>query len=559
MERLKCVNLNKINFLIISYILFLIFPVSSPVFAQQGGQGFDYWTTLCSELKAQEKYEEALAACDSAIGLNNNDLQTWLERGDILFKLNRHADAVASYNEVLRLESNHSFALTKRCASLTELTNYQEAIDSCDQALKQDTQWNNQSPAFAWYYRGVALRKLGKIEEALVANDWAIQLVNHYSIALAERCLLLSEQNRYYEALGFCEQAINGDGNWENKTVSIAWIYQGQVLKQLQQYEEALNAYDRALALNPNDAETWTDRGLILEQLGRYAEALTAHEWAVKVNPKYSLALVNQCAVLNQLGNYEEALVACEMALQEGDQRWGDLGLAYAWNQRGNALIGLARYEEALASANRAFALQPDYAEAWSNRSAALWHLGRYPEALAATEQAISINPNSSKAWFNQGRILTTLGRYEDAFAAYDRALKGDANFGDSPNLADIWVNQSAVLWRLERYNEAVIAADRALGVNPQSANAWYNRALALMALRRYEEAVTTYNRAIEIDAKNADFWAGKGIALRFLEKYSDALPALEQALKLNPNHPQALQNRDYVQQKIKQANQPTP
>ena len=177
--------------------------------------------------------------------------------------------------------------------------------------------------------------------------------------------------------------------------------------------------------------------------------------------------------------------------------------------------------------------------------------MGRFADALASTERAIALNPDSSQAWFNHGRILTTLGQYEDAEAAYQQALLGDANVGDRLTLADIWLNLSALLWRLERYGEAIAAADSAIGIKPDSAEAWYNKGLALMALRRYEAAVTTYDNAIKLDAKNADFWAGKGIALKFLGKYPEALAALQQALQLNPTHPQALQNQKIVQQQL--------
>ena len=82
-----------------------------------------------------------------------------------------------------------------------------------------------------------------------------------------------------------------------------------------------------------------------------------------------------------------------------------------------------------------------------------------------------------------------------------------------------------------------------------------HNKALALMAIKSkeaVEEAVKVYEQAIDIEPTNANFWTGKGITLMFLQKYEAALAAVEQALQLNPNHPQALQNRDKIVELIK-------
>ncbi|MGA9382948.1 MAG: tetratricopeptide repeat protein [Phormidium sp.] len=519
--------------------------------AQGPVQDFDYWASLCSSQITAKKYEEAIAACDRILTINPNDAKAWANRGEALIALSRYPEAVAAYDQVLRLEPQNSLAATQQCYSLNQQGDYNNAIQACEKALEIDANWGNISPAMAWYNRAVAQSKLGKTSEGLESLEWAIRINPKYSLALAERCSLLSEMAQYDRAIASCNEALEGEGKLDNGIVAIVWKRLGQIYQILKYYDKALAAYDQALALNPKDDLTWTSQGFILEILGRHSEALVAYNWALKVNPNSSLTLTNKCATLNRLANFTEAQPLCEKALQEGDNKWGREGAAYGWAQLANSLTGLNRYEEALAASNRAIALNPNYADAWSNRATTLWYMGRNPEALAATERAIAINPDSSVAWFNQGRIFTTLDNLESAVAAYQRGLRGDANVGNLPTLADLWVNQSAVLYRLKRYPEAVVAAQQAVGIKPNSAEALYNLALAQMASKNYADAVTAYDRAIAIDAKNANYWAGKGIALQFLERYAEALPALEEALKLNPNHAQALVNRDLVQKKL--------
>lgn len=543
-------NLGRRRLSRLCVVLGLVAGLSQPwtASAQEGLRDVSYWAGLCELLLEQGDYEEAIAACDEAINIRRKRPQVWSDRADALFALGRYAEAVASYNQALdRGDSRNSRRLTRRCAAEIELGHYEPALDSCDRALAEDRDWGSQSPARAWYYRGLALEGSNQAALALEAYEQALSLTPDDWRISAQRCRLLSELGEAEAALTDCDRAVEHDGIYEENRVerARAWLIRGRLLRDRQRYDEALLAYDRALALNAENATIWTEQAILLGVLGRHQQAQGSFEWAIELAPESSFALAHQCANFNRLEDYEAARAACETALQDADNHWGDRGPAYAWMQLANALMGLEQYEEALAASNRAIGLDPDFADAWSNRSVPLWYLNRERQALAATERAIAIAPNSSLAWFNQGRILAGSGRYRDAVASYYRALRGDANVGDRPTLAEIWVNLSATFYRWERYDEAMTAAEQALAIEPDSALAFYNRGLALMALGRYAEAATTYEAAIALDSENADFWAGLGIALRLLGENPEALAALERALEINPDHTQALLNQE--------------
>ncbi len=115
---------------------------------------------------------------------------------------------------------------------------------------------------------------------------------------------------------------------------------------------------------------------------------------------------------------------------------------AGAHKNRGAALAGLGRLDDALASCDRAIALKPNYAEAHTDRAAALTGLGRIEEALLSCDQAIALKWDSPEAQFNKGACHMALGdfergwpgfewRWKSRFAPEGRALPGVPWLGD--------------------------------------------------------------------------------------------------------------------------------
>ncbi len=398
---MKILNYFTKPFLLTYYLLLITYYFPSASFAQEENlqlEDFDYWANLCSSLSEVEEYEEAIKACNTAITINAKDSIVWTDRGDIYLTLKNYPETVASYSQVLKLDPNNSLIWARQCLALSELGRQEEAIDACETALKKDQNWEDESPAIALTYLGIARRRTGEREDALFSYDQATTINENYALAWANRCEVLAELGDNYRALEACDRALSIEPNPDLQSQAVAWANKGRVLAKLQRRDEALFAYDQALAIDSENARNWTEHGEILFTLARYEEAQASHDWALGINEKYSLALANKCAVLNRLRMYEEALEACDLALQEGDGQWNEFGPALGWNQRAYALIGSGSFQEAVTSSNRAVALDDNYAEAWSNRAAALWRLGRFdqarlrpkkqPKAMATTLQA---------------------------------------------------------------------------------------------------------------------------------------------------------------------------
>jgi tetratricopeptide (TPR) repeat protein len=166
---------------------------------------------------------------------------------------------------------------------------------------------------------------------------------------------------------------------------------------------EALELIGAALALKPDAPNVLFNYANVLKSVGRTDEALAAYERALAVRPDYPAA---QAAAEQTRGLLAEAL-----------------------NRSGNDLRAAGRAEEAMANYERALILAPHYADALNNRAVALWSLGRFEEALAGFDAALAARPDYVEAYYNRGNTLRDMLRLDEAKQSFDRAIALNADF----------------------------------------------------------------------------------------------------------------------------------
>lgn len=160
------------------------------------------------------------------------------------------------------------------------------------------------------------------------------------------------------------------------------WINKGDALYKQGKYDEAIQAYDEAIRLNPQALTAWNGKGRTLQTLHKYDEAINSYDKAISLDPKNYYAWINKGGSFYDWGKYQDALVYYEKAIEL------DPSNAWAWNAKGAALVNLGKYDEANIAYDQAVKLDPKYALAWNNKGNALKKLGRTTEADAAFAKA---------------------------------------------------------------------------------------------------------------------------------------------------------------------------
>ena len=74
------------------------------------------------------------------------------------------------------------------------------------------------------------------------------------------------------------------------------------------QYIEAIQTYDRALAVNPMCADCWNDKGLSFYYTGDAASALNSFDKAIAIEPRFAHVWLSKGFVLVSEGRYQEAI-----------------------------------------------------------------------------------------------------------------------------------------------------------------------------------------------------------------------------------------------------------
>jgi len=87
-------------------------------------------------------------------------------------------------------------------------------------------------------------------------------------------------------------------------------------------YENAIQDYDRAIQLDPNDSQAYKDRGRAYYKRGQYQRAIQDYDGAIQLDPNFATAYNNRSDAYYNLGKYAEAdadkAKACSLDTQYG-------------------------------------------------------------------------------------------------------------------------------------------------------------------------------------------------------------------------------------------------
>jgi tetratricopeptide (TPR) repeat protein len=98
------------------------------------------------------------------------------------------------------------------------------------------------------------------------------------------------------------------------QTDTTYWFNKGMDLYNQDNISGSLDAYNKVLAMNPQDAQAWNNKGIDLGTLGKYDEAIQAFNTATSINSSYAEAWYNMGVIFDMQGDFDDAVHAYNKA-----------------------------------------------------------------------------------------------------------------------------------------------------------------------------------------------------------------------------------------------------
>jgi len=176
----------------------------------------------------------------------------------------------------------------------------------------------------------------------------------------------------------------------------------------------AENVYRQILQVVPGNENAWCFLGMACHDQKRYDEAVEAYGRALEIRANFPVALSNLGNTLRQLGRLDEAVASCQRALEFKP----DYSTAY--NNLGVVYVALGDLEAAKTTFEKSLELMPDGVVAQTNLAAALVRQGDFQAGTERSEAALKIDPKYAEAHKNLAIVWLLLGDFERGWPKYE-------------------------------------------------------------------------------------------------------------------------------------------
>ena len=218
----------------------------------------------------------------------------------------------------------------------------------------------------------------------------------------------------------------------------------GNLLVAAHQSEAAIEAFDRALALDANFMDTYVGLFRLHQQAGQTDAALEVMRRASDADPRFITAYIQSGQLLAGLERWDDAIEAFERVFAIPASEAKVLGMVPSQNVYRNRLYYSAGAwlawlylqhaedtEKALQAAQIATRYQPADPNlldtiAWSH-----YRRGEFEQAREILEETVKRAENMASAHYHLAAVLTKLGERDAALRAAERALTLDKPFSE--------------------------------------------------------------------------------------------------------------------------------
>lgn len=285
---------------------------------------------------------------------------------------------------------------------------------------------------------------------------------------------------------------------------------------------------NKALELDNFHPSVLVTAGMIQLGRGNVTNAITYYQKAVELNPANADAYRGLAAAYEQMGLLNEAEDILKRAIRLQPTYW------VGYNQLGDFYVKQGRYTDAILQFEKVIELIPNSNYGYMNLGIVYYYLEEFDKTIELFHNAAEIMPGPI-LYSNLGTFYYYLeADYEKAAEMYEKSLSINDQYHQ------IWGHlASALLWAEEDssrvagyYEKALEMAMEELKINPRDADLLVSIAGYQASLGDHHNSLNYLGRAIEIAPENTVIKGNAGIVYEQLGERNQALSLIIEALK---------------------------
>ena len=366
------------------------------------------------------EYDLALDDLDKALEQGYTPLEVYKIRWYVNAQKKNYDAAQADIQRVLQADPNNANLLLGLGDIYRAQGSNQEAINAYRKVLEIDP--NN---ADVNYFLATSYHNLGDYNSQGAAAEQAIKGNTKF---IAEAFYLAGDSNQkannFDKAIENYERALNLKPDNAEIYNNLTDLYRRQ-----NRFNDAIELTKKRLALFPNDGNLYTSLSWYYSLADRHNDAVIAAQQAIKLLPDQYLGYTSICRALNDTKQYQAAIQACNNALKlNPNDGESSFYIARAYDLMNKPDTATEYYKKAVAGLEQVTVKNPDDSDKFYLLGNAYYADGQRDKAIEAYKKSLSLSPNFAKAHYNLGYIYFLNNDLNSANEQYNALQKIDAN-----------------------------------------------------------------------------------------------------------------------------------
>jgi len=406
------------------------------------------------------------------------------------------------------------------------------------------------SEAYKYYHEGMKYDIKGDYPKVIEYMEKAIAIDPEFASAYHAMSWAYGNQVYYSEEKKFLKKAMElSDRLSDREKYNIQGAYYLRLSEKT--YDKAIEAYEKLLALYPDDLSGNNDLGILYSRIDEWDKAIASYENCIKYGGKDIVFYANLAGVYRDKGLFDKAKQVLERYLNNfQDNALIREDLAFNYLRQGN-------YELALAEVNKALSMNPTHWRVIRTKGDVFLYMGDLKHAEGEYKKLKERKEPVVYAWGLQRlRGLYLLqGRFQDLRKIIQESLENAQRLGQNIWIGNILYDLSYVERKsgnpdraLELYKKIwnMAVEDENLG---SQRNALLEMGLTYLEMKSIDEAQKTAERLKEMidQAMNKklirDYYALRGMIELEKENYAKSLDFFKKALPMlsatSSSHPE--------------------